>query len=63
MTEEGDRIIGTPEAADILGWNIRKVQRKANTEEIPIVGRTTGRHGEYLFRASEIEQIRGQEEE
>jgi hypothetical protein len=56
MTEQGDRIIGTPEAAQILGWHKRKVQRAANTGQIPVVG-TLAARGEYLFDADVIEKI------
>lgn len=56
MDSQGDRIIGTPEAAEILGWHKRKVQRAANTGQIPIVGTLSAR-GEYLFDAEVIEQL------
>lgn len=56
MATEADRIVGTPEAAEILGWDQRKVQRAAKTGEIPIVGRLSAR-GEYLFREDVIEEL------
>lgn len=49
-------IIGTPEAAEILGWDKRKVQRAANTGQIPIVGRL-GARGEYLFREDVVAEL------
>jgi excisionase family DNA binding protein len=51
---DGDRIIGTHEAADLLHVSRRTVQRLALTGEIPIIG-TVGKRGEYLFRASDVE--------
>lgn len=62
MAAAEDRIIGTPEAARILGWHKRKVQRAANTGQIPIVGTLTAR-GEYLFREDVIEELARHEHE
>lgn len=60
MAAEPARIIGTKDAAEILHWNRRKVQRAANTGQIPIVG-TVGAQGEYLFDAAVIEKLASEE--
>jgi excisionase family DNA binding protein len=53
--DDEDRILTTAEAADLLGVTVRTVQRKANTGQIPIVRKIPGgRHGEYLFRESDL---------
>jgi excisionase family DNA binding protein len=49
-----NRIVGTHEAADLLGVSRRTVQRLALTGEIPVIA-TVGKRGEYLFKASDIE--------
>lgn len=54
VTTDGERIIGTPQAAELLGFNIRKVQRLLHTGQIPIVTRGVG--GEYLLRESDVER-------
>lgn len=51
---DGDRIIGSHEAADLLHVSQRTIQRLALTGEIPVVA-TIGKRGEYLFRTSDIE--------
>lgn len=59
MTEptEPSRIIGTAEAADILGWSQRKVQRQVNTRPIPIIRDKVGGRVEYLFDRDVIEHL------
>lgn len=53
---DAPRIIGTSEAAAILGWDQRKVQRAANTGQIPIVGKLGGNE-RLVFDADVIEEI------
>jgi excisionase family DNA binding protein len=53
-----DRLLTTAEVAEILGVTPRTVQRKAHTGQIPIVKvMPGGRHGEYVFRESDIEHL------
>jgi excisionase family DNA binding protein len=53
-----DRLLSTAEVAEILGVTPRTVQRKAHTGQIPIVKvMPGGRHGEYVFRESDIETL------
>lgn len=58
MTGDADTgpIIGTADAASILGWTKRKVQRAAKTGAIPIVG-TVGPQRNLLFEEAAIEEI------
>ena len=60
VTEEERHLIGTSDAAVILGITPRSVQRKANTGQIPIVG-TLGVRGEYVFDEAVIEEHAKQE--
>lgn len=62
MADGGPTIIGTPEAAQILGWTQRKVQRAASTGQIPIVG-TLGARGEYVFDPVKIAELAERERE
>lgn len=50
------KIIGSQEAAEILGWDRRKVQRAVNTGQIPVVGKL-GPQGKLMFDAAVIEEI------
>lgn len=53
-----DRLLTTAEVAEILGVTPRTVQRKVHTGQIPIVKvMPGGRHGEYVFRESDIETL------
>lgn len=56
-TPNGPRIIGTHDAADLLGVSQRTVQRMADTGTIPVIRTTVGRRREYLFDADAIEDI------
>lgn len=60
MADDADRIIGTATAAEILGWTKRKVQRAANTGQIPIVG-TVGPQRNLLFEKAAIEEYASHE--
>jgi hypothetical protein len=59
--EDDDRIIGTADAAKVLGWSQRKVQRAVTTGAIPIVGHI-GIRRDALFRATQIEELAHQGE-
>ena len=52
---DDERIIGTADAAEILGVSQRTVQRAVKTGAIPIV-RRIGR-GDALLRATQIEEL------
>jgi hypothetical protein len=56
VADAEDRPIGTAKAAEILGWNPRKVQRAAHTGAIPVVGKLNER-GDLLFSQKTIEEI------
>lgn len=57
MTAAGEPdLIGTSTAAEILHWNKRKVQRAADTGQIPIVG-TVGPQRQYVFDRDVIEEL------
>jgi phage terminase Nu1 subunit (DNA packaging protein) len=60
---EPPKIIGSEEAARILGKSPRTVQRLANTGEIPVIMRNIGRRTEYAFDAAVIEEIAHKEED
>lgn len=49
-------MIGTATAAELLGWTQRRVQRAANTGQIPVVA-TVAPDGRYLFTKASIEEI------
>jgi excisionase family DNA binding protein len=50
-------VIGSVQAAELLGWSVRTVQRKADTGEIPVIRTQVGRRKEYVFDAAAIEEI------
>lgn len=50
-------IIGSAEAAAILGWSLAKVKRDAKAERIPVHAKLPGDTGAYLFDRSAIERI------
>jgi predicted DNA-binding transcriptional regulator AlpA len=60
--DTGDRIIGTQEAADLLGISRRTVQRMVaewvRTDTAPIQISTVGTRGEYVFHVSDIAAIK-----
>ncbi len=53
-----NEIIGATEAAEILGENVRSVQRKAKAGEYP-AQKLEGSRGAYVFNRSDIEALRG----
>jgi len=54
---EPPKIIGSHEAAEILGISVRSVQRKADTGTIPVIHSKIGRRVEYAFDADVIEEL------
>lgn len=53
-------IIGTAEAAEILGWSIAKTKRKAKAGEIPCT-KLAGRTGAYVFDRADVERLAADE--
>lgn len=49
-------IIGTSDAARILGWSIAKVKREAKDGRLPFEAKLPGETGAYLFHRAVIEQ-------
>lgn len=50
-------LIGTAEAAALLGWSIHKVKRTAKAGTLPTALKMDGRTGAYLFHRAVIEHI------
>lgn len=59
---DGDRIIGTQEAADELGWSRRTLQRVikewVETDTAPVPITRIGARQEYVFHVSDLEAIK-----
>lgn len=53
-----NEIIGAAEAAEILGENVRSVQRKAKAGEYP-AQKLDGTRGAYVFNRAEVEALTG----
>jgi hypothetical protein len=47
-------LIGSREAADILGWSLAKVKREALNGALPVALKMEGNTGAYLFERSAI---------
>jgi hypothetical protein len=58
-----DRIIGTAEAAELLGWSQRKLQRKLHTGQIDLqpIQDAVGHRKEYLFLAADVIAVSGED--
>ena len=56
-------IIGSQEAADILGWSGPKFRTAVKTGGVPYIQQLPGGTGAYLFSRSAIEQIARQNAE
>jgi hypothetical protein len=52
-----DNLIGTPQAATILGWSRAKVKREAKAGRLPYEHKMPTATGAYLFHRSVIETI------
>lgn len=50
-------IIGSAEAARILGWSLAKVKRETLAGRLPHQGKLDGRTGAYLFSRDTIEYV------
>jgi hypothetical protein len=52
-----DNLIGTPQAATILGWSRAKVKREAKAGRLPYEHKMPTVTGAYLFHRSVIQTI------
>lgn len=52
-----DTLIGTGQAAELLGWSRAKVKREAKKNRLPYELKMEGDTGAYLFHRSVIETI------
>ncbi len=52
-----DELIGSEEAAAILGWSKAKVNRRASAGDLPVAHKGPGRTSPYLFRREVINLI------
>jgi hypothetical protein len=50
-------VITSPEAGRILGKSARTVQRMADADELPTIGKLSGPNGAYLFDREAIEAL------
>ena len=50
-------IIGTSDAAKLLGWSVAKVKREALAGRLPFEAKLPGDTGAYLFHRGTIEAI------
>lgn len=57
MSQSDTSLVGTTEAADILGWSIAKVKREAKSGRLPIALKMAGETGAYLFHRSTVDLI------
>jgi len=50
-------LIGTAEAAEILGWSRAKTKREAQAGRLPHAVKMPGETGAYLFRRRDVERL------
>lgn len=50
-------MIGSAEAAELLGWSRTRVKIAAQAGQLPIAGKLPGETGAYLFHRSVIEHL------
>jgi len=55
VSQSANHIIGTSEAARILGWSLAKVKREAKAGTLPHEAKLPGDTGAYLFHRAVIE--------
>ncbi|MPZ73994.1 MAG: helix-turn-helix domain-containing protein [Nitriliruptorales bacterium] len=55
--DQTQRLLTTVQVADLLGLNLRKVQRMAESGELPVAQKMPGPFGRYVFDAPVIEAI------
>ncbi len=54
---QSDNLIGTAQAAELLGWSRAKVKREAKDGHLPFELKMSGDTGAYLFHRNVIETI------
>lgn len=57
MSQSDTQLIGTTEAAEILGWSRAKVKREAMSGGLPVAQKMPGDTGAYLFHRSTVQLI------
>lgn len=57
-SDEGDDLITTAQAAELLNYTVAWVNKLAASGRLPVAQKLPGRTGAYLFRRSEIESSR-----
>lgn len=57
MSQSDTALIGTGEAATILGWSRAKVKREAMNGSLPVAQKMPGDTGAYLFHRSTVDII------
>lgn len=62
MLKNQPDLIASTEAARLLNIDARTVQRKAERQEIPTVGKLPGRTGAFLFDRDVIEALAAESE-
>ncbi len=50
-------LIGTAEAARLLGWSVAKVKRQAKAGEVPHAMKMPGDTGAYLFHRAIVQMV------
>jgi excisionase family DNA binding protein len=56
------RLLSTGQVAERLGLHIRKIQRMAETGELPYVEKLPGHNGRYVFDAALIDVLARQQQ-
>lgn len=54
---QSDNLIGTRQAAEILGWSIAKTKREAKAGHLPYEHKLPGETGAYVFHVGVISTI------
>jgi excisionase family DNA binding protein len=53
-----DDLIGTAEAAELLGVSLPTIKRKAQNGLLPVAHKMPGETGAYLFHRADVEALR-----
>lgn len=56
MTQNSD-LIGSKEAAELTGLDLRTIHRRVERGELPTAGKLPGLRGAYLFNRTDIEAL------
>jgi excisionase family DNA binding protein len=60
VSQSDTSLIGTTEAAELLGWSRAKVKREAASGRLPFAQKMPGGTGAYLFHRSILEVVNRQ---